>query len=68
MLTEQHPHTYRICIWPNGDWCYADDQEQFEYSRPANYSTHTVILAVLPGDDPRKLLQDYVDAGLERAA
>ena len=68
MKTQHHPHTYRICIWPNGDWCLADDREQFEYSRPANYSTHTVILVVLPGDSPLKLLQDYVDAERKQAA
>lgn len=67
-MTASHPHTYRICIWPNGDWCDADDAWQFEYSRPANYSTHTVVLVMLPEDDPMKLLQDVVDAEVRRLA
>jgi hypothetical protein len=65
-MTTEHPNTYRVCIWPNGDWCHADDREQFEYSRPANDSTHQIVLIVLPGDDPQTLLQDYVDAEVKR--
>jgi len=63
-----YSHTYRIAIWLNGDWCYTDDLEQFEYSRPADYSTHTVVLIVMEGDDPQKLLQNYVDAETRRVA
>lgn len=63
-----HPHTYRIAIWPNGDWCHTDDLEQFEYSRPADYSTHAVVLIVMEGDDPQKLLQNYIDAETRRVA
>ena len=65
-MTTQHPHTYRVCIWPTGEWCYADDIGQFEYSRPGNYVNHQVVLVVLSGDDPAKLVQDYVTAEVQR--